>query len=295
MRKILMSACCLAALAAASSMAPQAALAQDAGAEPGKQGWWVSVEGGVAFSASDESLDFDDGDKLGDLDSLAPGDDGFEARFEAGKQFDQTWDHKVGVGVLSFGDASDRGGFTFAEQDLVVGLADIEVGYRPEWNSAMDLRFSAGVRGLTASGKSNWSDVPDVGEFTDRTWAIGPRFGVEASVPVNVERALSLVGSVGVAALFGERSTDYEVGFLSPARTSYSESVTIWNVDASVGLNKAMSDGSSFTIGYRAQGFGNLAANRFNVGSDGITDFVEDGGTTVIAHGPFAKFTIPLN
>ena len=295
MRKILMSACCMAALATASSMAPQAALAQDAGSEPSKQGWWVSVEGGIAFSASEESLDFDDDDKLGDLRSLEPGDDGFEARFEAGKLLDQTWDHKVGLGVIVSGDANDAGGSAEAEQDLLIGLTDFEVGYRPEMGSAMNLRFSAGVRGLAASGQSNWFDLPTSGQFTDRTWAIGPRVGIEASVPVDVERALSLVGSVGAAVLFGERSTDYDFGFLTVDQASYSSSVTIWNVDASVGLKKALADGSSFTIGYKAQGFGDIAANRFALGDDSIDDFVEDGGSDALIHGPFAKLSIPLN
>ena len=179
------------------------------------------------------------------------------------------------------------------------GLLDLEVGYRPELNLPVGVRLSAGVRGLAASGDATWSspDQDKLGKFSDETWAVGPRIAIDASLPINEERGLALVGSVGGAALFGERSSDYDFRDSDVFESvSSSKSVTIWNVDAMVGLNKTIAaNGANFTIGYKAQSFSNLAANRYNVGDDGAGDFVEDGDRDVLVHGPFAKFTVPLN
>jgi hypothetical protein len=298
----------MAALAAALAFAPARASAQPVSGksdrlvqETQSPPWWASFEGGFNFSAGDRNMAFDPGDdKLGELDALRSGDDGFEARLEFGKTIDPVWDFKAGLGIVWLGDDSDGEPATSAaEQNLGIALGDLEMGYRPQLAAPMDIRFSGGVRGLAASGRSGWSgDGSDkVGEFNDETWAIGPRVGLDVLLPVDEERGLSLVGSVAGAALFGQRRTTYDYldsGNPPAVQKSYSESVSIWNVDVSAGVNKTLSGGANFTVGYKAQAFQNLSANRYDIGSDDVNDYVEDGHRDVLVHGPFLKFTVPL-
>jgi hypothetical protein len=286
---------------------------------------YVSVEGGVAFNASDDNLAFDPADdKLGDLGALAPGDDGWQARVEYGRSLDPVWDYRIGAGLIVLGDDAassdveydlpDVLGFpdsilatTSAAQDLNIGLVDLDVGFRPEIASGMDVRLFGGLRGLAASSDSEWSDKLGIfpgsveGGFEDETWAVGPRIGVDLFVPLESERGIGLVGSLSGAALFGNRSTDYSSfsgGIMGPSgpeiSDSFSESVTIWNVDAMAGLSVPLTnDGASVTLGYRAQSFQNLVTERSNVRSDGT--YSDGGDGDVLIHGPFVKLTIPLS
>jgi hypothetical protein len=194
-----------------------------------------------------------------------------------------------------------------AKQDLKIGLADVDVGFRPEMSSQLDVRLFGGVRGMVAANDASWNVSGIVsddkfGQFDDETWAIGPRVGVDLFMPIESERGIGLVGSLSGAALFGKRSTDYDyyaLDFSTPDITvntikdSFSESATIWNVDAMAGVSVPLTEGATLTLGYKAQSFQNLVAKRSDVNSDG--SYSDDGDGDVLIHGPFVKLTVPLS
>jgi hypothetical protein len=170
--------------------------------------------------------------------------------------------------------------------------------FRPELSSQLDVRLFGGVRGLAASSNSSWEGDEKLGKFDDETWAIGPRVGVDLFMPIESERGIGLVGSLSGAALFGSRSTDYDysdIGDNPPTliSESFSESVTIWNVDAMAGLSVPLTEGSTVTLGYKAQSFQNLVAKRSDLDRNG--NYSDDGDGDVLIHGPFVKLTIPLS
>ena len=264
--------------------------------EPSK---YIGVEGGFLLNDSDTTLAFDpEDDKFGDLDSLKPGDEGWLAAIEFGSRIDPTWDYRVGATLIDLGtgesiDDEDASAAT----KLRIGYADLEVGYRPDFGSGLALRIFGGVRSLYASGTSSFEDGSDkLGQFDDDTWAIGPRVGVGVAVPVIADRGISVVGSVAGAALFGSRDTDYRFTNDEDAgdnkSQSFSNSVTVWNVDAMAGLSIPLTSAANVTLGYKAQAFGNIVGSRSDVDEDG--DYTDNSDGDVLVHGPFVKMTIAL-
>jgi hypothetical protein len=304
-RRKLLASCSYAALAVSLSLAlGGSADAADMTAERFEGAFagaatTISVEGGIFYNQSDSNLGFDPDDKLGDMDDLDPGGDGWHTRVDLSRTIDPMWDMSAGLGVLGLNLSEDSFFGVSAEQDLSVGLADVVVGYNAETESAVDLRLFGGFRGLYASNEAFWEEFGDEtdGTFEDTTWSIGPRAGVDLAVPVDPSTGVKFVGSLSAAALFGTRQSDFDyVDNVTPANsfsTSGSEMTTIWNFEAMAGLNMPLGNNAHLTTGYRVQSFHNLVADRSDVNDDG--SYVDDGDSDLIVHGPFMTLNVALD
>lgn len=255
----------------------------------------LTFEGGYLFNDSQRNLSFDpDDDKLGNLDSLRPGDDGGQFRFEIGQVFDSGWDYKVALGAILLGDdktsasAPDAPGSSEAESSLVIEMIDLELGYHTD-PGGVDLRLFGGVRALHARNEQRWdyNDGEKVGTYDDDVYAAGPRVGLGLTMPVSDQHQLALVGSVSGSVLFGDRSSRE-----SGSDDRFSESETIWNVDAMAGVQIAVAEHAALTIGYKGQQFGDLTPGRSDVEKSG--DYDSDGSKDVLVHGPFASLTLAI-
>jgi hypothetical protein len=304
-RRRLLTSCSLAALAVSLSLVlGDDAQAADISAERFEAAHagaitTISVEGGILYNQSDSNLGFDPDDKLGDMDDLDPGGDGWHTRVDLTRTIDPMWDMSAGLGVLGFNLSEDSSLGVNAEQDLSVGLADVVVGYKAETESAVDLRLFAGFRGLYASNEAYWEEFGDEkdGTFEDTTWSIGPRAGVDLALPVDLSTGAKFVGSLSAAALFGTRQSDFDfVNNATPSEnfsTNGSEFTTIWNFEAMAGLNTPLGNNAHLTTGYRVQSFHNLVADRSDVNDDG--SYVDDGDGDLIVHGPFVTLSVTLD
>ena len=316
MRKTLLSSCgYLGLMLVASNLSAVTARAADVEAL-GSLGptTYLSFEGGYLFNSSPSNIHFDpDDDKLGNLDSLKPGDDGAQFRFELGQVFDSGWDYKVALGAIMLSDDKtsadydidlpfplpDLEGTSTGKQDLSLGIADFEMGFRPDVSAdGLDVRLFGGVRVIHASNEGQWQtsdEVDKLGAYDDSTWAVGPRLGLDATMPIDDQHQLSLVGSLSGSVLFGKRSTDERletfIGF--PLTADSSESVTIWNVDAMAGLQMPVGERASLTFGYKAQQYWNLVAGRTDAQSF-FGDYESDGEKDVLVHGPFLNLTVAI-
>lgn len=303
-RRRLLTSCSLVALAVSLSLAlGGSADAADMTAESFEGAFagattTISVEGGILYNQSGSNLGFDPNDKLGDLEDLDPGDDGWHSRVDLTRTIDPMWDMSAGLGVLGFNKSKDSFFDVNAEQGLVIGLADVAVGFHAETDSSVDLRLFGGFRGLYASNEVYWEDIGDEkdGTFDDETWSLGPRAGVDLTVPVDTSGA-SFVGSLSAAALFGTRQSDFDfVNNATPTEsfsTSGSEFTTIWNFEAMAGLNTPLGNNAHLTAGYRVQSFHNLVADRSDVSDDG--SYVDGGDRDLIVHGPFVTLSVTLD
>jgi hypothetical protein len=115
-------------------------------------------------------------------------------------------------------------------------------------------------------------------------------------MPISDQHQIGLVGSLSGSVLFGDRTTheDSDNTFSSflGDNNHFSDSQTIWNVDAMVGVQMAVGERAALTIGYKGQQFGDLAAARSDVEKTG--HFENDGSTDVLVHGPFASLTVAI-
>ncbi|MBC8036712.1 MAG: hypothetical protein H7X89_05800 [Rhizobiales bacterium] len=279
--------------------------AQDASVGPTT---YLSFEGGYLFSDGDHNVHFDPStDKLGNLDPLRPGGDGGQFRFELGQVFDSGWDYKVAVGAILLGNDKSSSDYDFApgpvgtstaKEDLTIGIVDLELGFHPEADlGGLDLRVFGGVRAIHASNEATFqtSDNFDdkAGTYEDDVVAGGPRIGLDLTMPVSDQHQIALVGSLSGSVLFGERSSDEKLqNGIGTFENDFSESETVWNVDAMAGFQMAVGERAALTIGYKGQQFGDLAAARSDVEKTG--DYDRNGSKDVLVHGPFAKLTVAI-
>lgn len=260
---------------------------------------FISFEGGVVFDASPANMSFkDDDSKLGDLDSLQPGDWGGQVRFELGQRLNTEWDYRVSIAAVLLGEDSSSNGDAEANQKTSLQTLDVEIGYLPNDIGALQTRIFGGLRGLHSASEADWSyDGPDkIGEFDDEVYAIGPRIGVDLLLPLN-STDISLVGSASGSVLFGSMESSYNydgngLDSIGSELTRWSESETIWNVEAMAGVAFGVGDNAALTIGYRAAQFGGLMADRSDIDNDG--PFSDDGRSDLLVHGPFARLTVEI-
>ena len=273
----------------------------------------MSFEGGYLFDGSSSNVQFDpDDDKLGNLDFLKPGDDGAQFRFELGQVYDLGWDYKLALGAIVLGNDKtssdydidvpffpDIVGSATGKQDLSIGIADLEMGFRPDMNAGgLDLRVFGGVRAIKTTNEGQWLASDNygdkVGSYEDEVWAVGPRIGLDATMPIEDQHQIALVGSVSGAVLFGKRSTDEGLGtVIGSGGNSFSELETVWNLDAMAGLQVPIGERAAFTFGYKAQKFWNLVAGRSDVETF-LGDYDSDGSKDVLVHGPFLNLTVEI-
>lgn len=274
---------------------------------------FLSFEGGVVFDSSPSNVDFaniDDDDKLGVLDSLQPGDWGGQGRFELGQRLDSHWDYKVGLAGIFLTEDQTSGDFgsevtgrhSEASQKTSLQIVDAEVGYRPDDLGQLQTRLSAGVRSLHATSETDWSydgqagifgNDDKLGEFHDEIYAIGPRIGMDVTMPIE-STGISLVGAAYGAALFGNVDSvyRYENSWNESSLTRSSDSQMIWNVEGMAGVSFDVGENAGLTLGYRAAEFGGLMVDRSKIGKGG--GFSDDGSSSLLVHGPFARLTVEI-
>ncbi len=261
---------------------------------------FISFEGGIFFDASPSNISFDeDSLKLGDLNPLNPGDWGGQGRFELGQSLGSDWDYKVGVSAVFLGEDSSSDDDAKAAQKTSLQTVDLEIGYRPSDIGGLKTRIFGGLRGLHSDSEADWSyDFPSRnGEFNDEVYAIGPRIGVDILIPLQAAN-VSLIGSASGSALLASMESSYEFdGFnlfdgFDWELTRWSDTKTIWNVDAMAGVSFGVGDDADLTIGYRAAQFSGLIGDRSEIAFNG--EFSKDGTSDLLVHGPFARLTVEI-
>jgi opacity protein-like surface antigen len=282
------------------SFAAQVEFARAADVEPGYNldfpSSFISFEGGIFFDASPSNISFDeDSLKLGDLNPLHPGDWGGQGRFELGQRLNSDWDYKVGVSAVFLSEDSSSGDQAEAHQKTSLQTVDLEIGYIPQDIGGVKTRVFGGLRGLHSASEAGWStDVPfrkATGEFDDDVYAIGPRIGVDILVPLPAAN-VSLIGAASGSALLGNMESSYTYDGADFELTHWSDSRTIWNIDAMVGVSFGVGDDADLTIGYRAAQFSGLVADRSDIETNG--EFSRDGTSDLLVHGPFARLTVEI-
>ncbi|MCA3574000.1 MAG: hypothetical protein IOC86_08780 [Aestuariivirga sp.] len=295
MRRFLLATTAIAALAAHVQMAQAA----DATGYADYPSAFISFEGGYYFNASQENVDFDDDDsELGNLDSLRPGGNGWQGRFELGQRLNETWDFKIGLSAIALGSDStdDNDARSDASQDMDLQILDLEAGYHLGGMDSVEARLFAGVRGLHARSQTSWhADEGDkLGEFDDEVYALGPRVGVDLAVPMDTHD-IALVGSVSGSLLFG--TVDSEASYrgdpiFNDYDTDTTDTQTLWNVEGMAGVAFGIGERADLTLGYRVAQFGDLAVDRSDVDKAG--DFSANGESDLLLHGPFARLTVEI-
>jgi hypothetical protein len=293
--------------------------------------YFFGFEGGAWFNRAGTNLTFDPDDRFfANLPGLKPGGDAstFEARL--GRTIGPQWDWVLGfrdnlsatsssnvvtnvpiIGVVGpavlNASASDR----FSYQQF-----DAELGYRPPMWQAAGLRAFIGPRIVTAHNRIGYAydEVGDsaggsfskLGNFQHDIdlWGIGPRAGLEASVPLfgmPAPVSLDLTGSGSV--IFSHVKHDFDFGKTALGAGSgpgpdvgsgssfRSTSPTVYNLEESVALGYHISDSIVVQGGYRATQWYNLATT-INLANKAGS--FQEGRTNVLEHGPFGKITIAL-
>ena len=295
MRRFLLTTTAIAALAAHVHLAQAA----DATGYADFPSAFISFEGGYLFNSSPRNVAFDSNDsELGSLDSLRPGENGWQGRFEFGQRVSETWDYKIGLSAIALGSDStdDNGARSEASQDMDLQILDLEAGYHLGGMDSVEARLFAGVRGLHARSQASWQadDGDKLGEFDDEVYALGPRLGVDLAVPMNTHD-IALVGSVSGSLLFGK--IDSEESYRGdPLFTDYdidtSDTQTLWNVEGMAGVAFGIGERADLTLGYRVAQFGDLAVDRSDIDKTG--DFSANGQSDLLLHGPFARLTVEI-
>jgi hypothetical protein len=296
--------------------------------------WFFSLEGGYMFRNGGNNVTFDPADSLagggppglGILPPIGPGHAGGTFALWAGRTFGPQWDWAVGYRDTLLGTSHATVATTLplnllgtfnnlsdtASSSLRFQTFDAEVGYRvPQWSWA-NVRVFAGPRVLNAHQEITYSylNASDAvgGTFTKlgnfdhdiSLWGVGPRVGLDASVPLfqGVPVTLDLSGSG--SAIFSRTTHDFNFAFNNqtfPAPITGSgashitSSHTVYDLEASAGLSYHVGHGATVEAGYQVQQWYRLATSVNSASSAG--DFVE-GRTNVLVHGPFAKITVEL-
>lgn len=280
-------------------------------AAPGVEGWTFSLYGAWDFASAGTALSFDPSAPfLGGLPSLDAAGDGGTAGLSVRKGFAPGWDWALAAqatslrGLSSTYSATDLPNLgstdSTASSDFDFQVADFEVGYRPDWGKASGLRLLAGARLLHASSDLNYGyDASDkfgsyTGDFTHDNgyWALGPRIGAEATVPLNAS-PFALTGSASGSALFGFGGGQYDYRLTNgngPTVTTGSFSTntpsTVFNLEASAGVQYRASSTVTFEVGYQVQQWWNVVPTVSMANDSG--GFIA-GDSDLLLQGPYAK------
>jgi hypothetical protein len=310
-------------LAAAAVIWPaEAALAQS----PGTAGLYLEAEGQLVFGASH----FDAGIEPPTIfDLTGPGakrdeGNGLGGALALGYAWSNGWGAAVRYRRLEADDTTapvDTGIFTFAagspllpggfligalgartEVESDTSLIDFEVG--------KDLNVGGGrlhvFGGVTYASierdvsviSEDCGCIPFSVHFANDFHGAGPKIGARGSVPVT--GAVSFVGGISVAALFGKSKFASRLDdplFPMPSSFSDSDRRTVAALDGHAGIAIGLGPGS-LTLGYRVDAiFGALDTDQRvsplfrSVGYPKIGD----DHANFVEHGPFARFTLPLS
>lgn len=283
-------------------------------------GFTVSVEGGALFGPNTVAEDklgsgFGSGPSGGVVniqDNV-----GYRAAISLGKQIDPFWDLRV-TGALnhqmtsksdvqsSIYNGGGSGGSGFFENfygtletDFDYETMDFEVGYRPMLTENMEVRLFAGLRGLhyrdsmdkmgyiSSSGGGGGDKVGYGADVSSEFFGVGPRVGIEASTRLG-DSMFGVSGMLAGAALFGTARTDGEATLMSGGDSitvpypGQEEQITVYNLEAALGLDVHVDPQTKVTVGYRAEGL---------FGVDNLFSSGGSGGSDRWTHGPTIKLT----
>jgi hypothetical protein len=289
--------------------------------------FFFSLEGGYWLNNSGANLTFDPTDAfLAGLPPLKPGHNGDTFAAALGSTIGPRWDWAVGYRYNWFGTASESltqnlppgpgpGTLTAsASNRFWYQTFDAEVGYRPPAWQAAGVRLFVGPRVLNAHNAMNFDynelvhaapfgDFSKLGNFEHDVdlWGVGPRAGLQASVPLAAMPApVSLEMSGSASAIFSRtthnsafsfNNQNFPFGTTGSGVTSTSTSPTIYNLEGSVGLSYRVAKPVAVELGYQAHEWWRLNTTVTTANSQG--QFVE-GRSDVLSHGPFAKITAEL-
>lgn len=307
---ILMSSVSTFALAAvAAAHAADAPLGTvEAAAIP--DGFTISVEGSALFGVNTLAED-----KLGaapsDVDVNIQDNLGYRAAISLGKSIDPSWDVRltgaVNQQMTSNSDFYYGSGFSgpydytqgLLDTDFDYETLDFEVGYRPTLSDNFDVRLFGGVRGLhykdtvdmyVGAGYGSGPDKVGYGvDYSTEFLGAGPRVGVEGSTRFG-DTMFGVSGLLAGSAIFGTARTDGEAHAFSGGSTAdipfptTEESVTVYSLEASLGLDLHIDEAAVLTAGYRAEGLFGADSFLYSGGSGGESE----GRWT---HGPTLKLT----
>ena len=289
--------------------------------------WFLSVEGGYLFNHNSSNLTFDQGDDLvNQLSPLGPGRNGGTVGVRVGRTFGPSWDVALGYNAALFRTArsivatslpnTNGGSFNnlnaSASSKFWYQTGDLEIGYRPvAWN-AYSIRTFVGARVISAHNRisydyNNVSDAFIGGTFTKLgsfdhdidLLGIGPRAGIEASVPLQMAAPLTLDVAGAAAVMFSRSTHDYNFSFSQDfffgtnsgaGSTSTKTAHTVTNLEARAGLSYRVNS-SKLTVGYQVQQWYNLIPTINS--ADSFGNFQENRANLLV-HGPFAKITVEL-
>ena len=283
---------------------------------------FFSLEGGYWFNNSASNLTFDPDDFLvRHLSPLKPGRDGGTFAFAFGYAFAPQWDWAVAYRVASL--RTDSVSSSTVDDfgvgaDIVNASAsnrfwyqhfDLEIGYRPPQWQAANVRVFVGPRVLNARNKIHYeydgvSSIIGVGSFDKLgnfandvdLWGIGPRAGLQASVPL-AQSPLSLDVLGSASAIFSRVdhrsvfSFDKDAGDSGSGNSTVRSSRTVYNLEGSAALGYKPNNAVLVQVGYQAQKWWNLATSITSADAEGR---FQRGESDVLVHGPFAKITVEL-
>ena len=263
--------------------------------------WWASVEGQYN-SVQGDALEF----YFEEVASLsAEPKDGWAGRLHLGGRISDDWSVAVGLRYGMANKESDGSSFyysdfnadadmSYKENHLVV---DLEIGRDVGLGNGGTARVFGGLRFARFDGDGDFSAYYYSGspisldaDATHRFTGVGPRIGVDASIPL-AENVRVDIGVAG-AALYGRRKLKVKGTYSSFYGRSYdiddseSKNVIVPNVEASVALIYLLGANARISAGYKAEQFWNIMPTFDNFGS---------GNDDRLIHGPFVRLTITGN
>jgi len=305
-----------------SSLALVGAFAGPAHSESMENGFTLELEGQILSGAPIEARDYDDeaGSSedsglggQGSIRILRDLGNRMDVAFGVSAAFIQDHDQAVDyfptfLPGSRFGAGS--GGSSGISSDVNFQTLDAELGHTVNTQPTTELRLFGGLRALHFSedteaaffdvGTGVIDDAPaDTRNLTDiemdsRFVGVGPRAGLEISQALG-QSAFGLSGGFAVAVLAGWMDVDVSASSVmvetqdripvpadfNPGSGESSFGVVL-NVEGDIGVDIAVSDSSSVTLGYQAEYFHNVRHR---------TDIFDSDSADYLSHGPFARWT----
>ena len=249
-------------------------------------------------------------DKLG---SGGPGGSGYSGQYVApnlgyrgaimlGSRINENWDARGVIAVNQQLDAVSSAyysGFSSGWYETLLTnfsfqTLDFEAGYSPVVGENVNLRLFGGLRGLhytdVQDKMGSWYSFGGSGYYFSNLQSefigVGPRLGVEGSARMG-DGPLGVSAMVAGAVLRGiERQTrDAQEGSNSGSSSPHFQDIeeewkTIYDVEASLGVDLYLNDLTKFTVGYRAEQISGVQGG-----------FSGGGPTTRLTQGVFARLS----
>lgn len=306
--------------AGVSSLALIGAYAGPANAEGLENGYTLEIEAGLLFGLPLEATGYDD-EVSSDEDSGFGGQGGIRILRDLGNRMDFAFgvstafiqDHEQAVDYFPTGLPGSRfgagsGGSSEISSDVNFQTLDAELGHTVNTQPETELRLFGGLRALHFSDETEvtfndaGTGVPSTTatrsltevEMDSQFFGVGPRAGLEISHMLG-QSAFGLSGGFSVAVLAGLMDVDTSASSViissqasnpvpadfSPGSGGSSFEVVL-NVEGDIGLDIAMSESSSVTLGYKAEYFQNV---RYD------SELFDSDSADYVTHGPFARWT----